>query len=96
MLRANGGQDIFFLDKDRYRWSLVMQEGVERYGHRSHGFCLMTNHGQLAAQVGQRPLSEIIQNFPFLVYSLGELASAPLRSDCGRRGDLAALHNNLA
>ncbi len=65
MLRGNGGQDVFFLDEDRYRWYLLAQEGVERYGHRIHGFCLMTNHVHLAIQVAETPLSKIIQNLSF-------------------------------
>ncbi len=65
MLRGNGGQDIFFLDEDRCRWYVLAQEGVARYGHRIHGFCLMTNHVHLAIQVGDTPLSKIIQNLSF-------------------------------
>ena len=30
----------------------VMQEGVERFGHRIHAFCLMGNHVHLVIQVG--------------------------------------------
>ncbi len=44
ILRGNGGQDVFFEDEDHYRLYLLMQEGVERFGHRIHGYCLMTNH----------------------------------------------------
>ncbi len=65
MLRGNGGQDIFFLDEDRCRWYVFAQEGVECYGHRIHGFCLMTNHVHLTIQVGETPLSKIIQNLSF-------------------------------
>jgi len=59
ILRGNGGQEIFFLDEDRYRWYLLMQEGVESFGHRIHGFCLMTNHVHLAIQVGETALSKM-------------------------------------
>jgi hypothetical protein len=38
VLRGNGGQDIFFDDEDRYHLYLLIQQGVERYGHRVHGF----------------------------------------------------------
>jgi len=65
MLRGNGGQDVFFLDDDRYQLYLLFQEGVERYGHRIHGFCLMTNHLHLAIQVGETALSKIMQNLAF-------------------------------
>jgi len=33
MLRGNGGQDIFFGHEDRYHLYLLIQHGVERYGH---------------------------------------------------------------
>jgi len=65
MLRGNGGRNIFFSAKDRTRFYLLLQEGVERYGHRVHAFCLMDNHVHLAMQVSEIPLSKIIQNLSF-------------------------------
>ena len=65
ILRGNGGQDIFFNKKDRSRFFLLLQEGIERYGHRIHAFCLMTNHVHLAVQVGDIHLSRIMQNLSF-------------------------------
>jgi len=65
MLRGNGGDDIFFIDEDRYRFYLLMQEGLERFGHRIHGFCCMTNHVHMAIQVSDIPLSKIMQNLSF-------------------------------
>ncbi len=65
MLRGNGGQDIFFSSDDRIRLYLLLQEGVERYGHRIHAVCLMDNHIHLAVQVADIPLSKIIQNLSF-------------------------------
>lgn len=65
ILRGNSRQDIFFEDDDRYRFYLLLQEGVERFGHRIHAFCLMTNHIHLAIQVGNIPLSRIMQNLSF-------------------------------
>jgi REP element-mobilizing transposase RayT len=65
MLRGNGGADIFFTEADRYRFYLLMQEGVERYGHRIHAFCLMSNHVHLVIQVGDVSLSRIMQNLSF-------------------------------
>ncbi len=41
MLRGNDGQDIFFNDEDRCRMCLLIQEGVERFGHQVHAFCLL-------------------------------------------------------
>ncbi len=65
MLRGNGGDGIFHGDEDRLRFYLLMQEGVERFGHRIHAFCLMDNHVHLVIQVGKIPLSRIMQNLSF-------------------------------
>lgn len=65
MLRGNGGQAIFFTDADRYHLYLLLQEGIERYGHRVHGFCCMSNHIHLAVQVADIPLAKIMQNLSF-------------------------------
>jgi REP element-mobilizing transposase RayT len=65
ILRGNGGQTIFFDDKDRTRFCFLVQEGIERFGHRIHAFCLMSNHVHLAIQVGEVSLSRILQNLSF-------------------------------
>jgi putative transposase len=65
ILRRKGGQKIFFSQEDRFRFYLLLQEGIERYGHRIHAFCLMTNHIHLAIQVGDMTLARIIQNISF-------------------------------
>lgn len=65
MLRGNDGQSIFFSDEERCRMCLLIQEGVERFGHRIHAFCLMGNHIHLLVQVGDIPLSTIIHNLAF-------------------------------
>lgn len=65
MLRGNGGMEIFYDDADRYHFYQLLQEGVVRYGHRIHGFCLMNNHVHLAIQVADEPLSKIMQNLSF-------------------------------
>ncbi len=65
ILRGNGGRDIFRSEADRSRFYLLIQEGLERYGHRVHAFCLMTNHVHLLIEVGTVPLSRIMQNLSF-------------------------------
>ncbi len=65
MLRGNGGQAIYFDDDDRLHFYLLMQEGIARYGHRIHGFCLMSNHVHLVVEVGAQPLAKIMQNLSF-------------------------------
>lgn len=65
IMRGNARQDIFFDNEDRIRFYLLLQEGTEKYGHRIHAFCLMTNHVHLAIQVGDISLSRIMQNLAF-------------------------------
>lgn len=65
LLKGNGGQDVFFSEKNRHYFYKLLREGVERFGHRLHGFCQMTNHVHLAVQVGEIPLSKIMQNLAF-------------------------------
>jgi len=65
MLRGNGGQDIFFAPEDRHQLFFLIQEGIERFGHRVHAFCLMDNHIHLAVQVADISLSRIMQNISF-------------------------------
>ena len=65
MLKGNHAQDIFFSDNDRYKMCFLLQEGVERYGHRIHAFCFMRNHIHLLIQVGEISLSRIMQNLAF-------------------------------
>lgn len=65
MLRGNNGQNIFFSNWDRIKLCFLLQEGVERFGHRIHCFCFMSNHIHLAIEVAEVPLSRIVQNFAF-------------------------------
>jgi len=65
ILRGNGGQPVFLSDADRYRFYLLLQEGICRFGYRIHAFCLMTNHIHLALQAGNIPLSHGMQNLSF-------------------------------
>lgn len=62
---ATAGRIVFFAKADRVRFCFLLQEGVEKFGHRLHAFCLMTNHVHLAIQVGEVPLSRIMQNIGF-------------------------------
>jgi len=65
ILRGNAGRDVFSDATDRSRFHLLLQDGAERFGHRIHAFCLMTNHIHLAVQVGNVPLARIMQNLSF-------------------------------
>ena len=65
MLRGNGGQAIFLSKKDRSVFYRLVEEGIERFGHRVHGCCLMGNHVHLLIQIGEVPLSRVMQNVSF-------------------------------
>jgi len=65
MLRGNGGQKIFYDDRDYSRFYLLLQEGAARFSYRVHAFCCMGNHVHLAIQVGHVPLAKIVQNLSF-------------------------------
>lgn len=65
ILRGNGGQDVFFDEADRSCFYFLLQAGTERFGHRIHAFCLMTNHLHLIVQVREITLARIMQNLGF-------------------------------
>lgn len=65
LLRGNGGNDIFFEPADRETFLALLKENIQRFNFRIHAFCLMTNHVHLALEVGEVPLSKIIQNISF-------------------------------
>jgi len=65
MLRGNAGDDIFLSDKERHHFYLLLQDGVIRFNHRIHAFCLMDNHVHLVIQIGETSLSTIMQNLSF-------------------------------
>ena len=62
ILRGNARQEIFSDDRDRFRFYEILHKSCERFRHRILAFCLMTNHVHLAVQVGDIPLSRIMQN----------------------------------
>ena len=62
ILRGNARQEIFSDDRDRFRFYDILLKSYERFRYRIVAFCLMSNHIHLAVQVGEVPLSRIIQN----------------------------------
>lgn len=65
MLRGNDGQPIFFTECDRSRLCLLMQQGVERFGHQIEAFCFMSNHIHIALRVSEISISRIMQHLAF-------------------------------
>ena len=65
ILSGNGNQQVFFDDTDRTRLLLLIQEGIEKFGHKVHGYCLMPTSLQLVIEVDEVPLSRIMQQLGF-------------------------------
>jgi putative transposase len=60
--RGNNRQAIFLDDGDGASFEHFLKDGVERYGHRIHAFCWMTNHVHMAVQVAEVPLPKVAHN----------------------------------
>jgi len=65
MSRGNQGQAIFRDDGDRERYLDLLKESQERFGYRLYAYVLMSNHVHHLIQIGQRPLSAVMQNILF-------------------------------
>lgn len=61
MLRGNYRQNIFSVREDYLYFYKLLEEVTDLYECKVHLFCLMTNHVHLVIQVGQIPLSKILQ-----------------------------------
>jgi len=59
MKPAKNGFPVSFTERKTWGLScyLLLQEGIERYRHQVHAFCLMTKHVHLVVQVAGIPLS---------------------------------------
>ena len=62
---ATRDDKYFTLTQIAFSVVYLIQEGIERFGHRIHGFCLMPNHIHLAWQEGEEKLSGAVQNLAF-------------------------------
>jgi putative transposase len=65
ILRGNDQRDVFLADVDQTKFCFLLQEGTERFGHRIHAFCFLSNHVHLAMQVGRTASPRIVQNISF-------------------------------
>ncbi len=65
IVRGNNRQSLFFSDADRDHFLALVGEGVERFGHQVHAYCLMFNHAHFAMQVDAVPLSKIVHSLCF-------------------------------
>jgi REP element-mobilizing transposase RayT len=63
--RGNRGQDIFRDDQDHYLYLKYIREYKERFHFYLHAYVLMVNHLHLLIEVGDVPLSRIMQVLQF-------------------------------
>ncbi len=64
-LRANGAQRVFTDVADYTRLLLLLQEGVERFGHQIHSYVLLPTEIRLVVEVDEIPLARIMQQLGF-------------------------------
>ncbi len=65
MSRGNQGQSIFNDDGDRERYLNLLTESQKRFGYHLHAYVLMENHIHHLIEIGQTPLSKVMQNLLF-------------------------------
>jgi REP element-mobilizing transposase RayT len=65
MCRGNQGQAIFKDDRDRERYLDFLKESQKRFGYRLYAYVLMGNHVHHLVEIGQTPLSKVMQNILF-------------------------------
>ncbi len=64
-LHGNGNQPVFLDATDYTRFLLLIQEGIEKFGHKIHAYSLQSNVLQLVVEVDEVPLSRIMQQLGF-------------------------------
>lgn len=60
ILRGNARRNIYADEADRLLWQQLIAEGIERWEHRIHAYCWMTNHVHMAVQAAEAPLAGFI------------------------------------
>lgn len=65
MLRGNGGQQIFFSENDYLYFYYLLEESINKFDHKIHAFCLMSNHIHILIQVENTLISKIMHNISF-------------------------------
>ncbi len=64
-LAGNGDRQVFTDAVDRTRFLLLIQEGIEKFGHKVHAYSLMSTSLQLVIEVADVPLAKIMQQLGF-------------------------------
>ena len=64
-LNGNAGQQLFSDAVDRTRLLLLLQEGIETFGHKIHAYCLLPEQLRMVIEVAETPLAKIMQQLGF-------------------------------
>lgn len=65
ILNGLDDQTVFKGVSDRKTWLALTEDGLGRFGHKLHAYCIGRNFVQMAIQVDEFPLSKIMQNLSF-------------------------------
>jgi len=65
VLGGHEKQPVFKSVGDRRFWESLVADGVSRFGYKVHSYSWAKDHAQMAIQVGDVPLSKIMQNLTF-------------------------------
>ena len=65
ILNGLDDQTVFKVASDRRKWLALTEDGLGRFGHKLHAYCIGRNFVQMAIQVDEIPLSKIMQNLSF-------------------------------
>jgi putative transposase len=60
-LRGNHRENIFAVESDRLLLNTIVEAALAKLGARMHAYCWMTNHLHMLVQVGEQPLSRLMQ-----------------------------------
>ncbi len=64
-LRANGAQQVCTDVADCTRLLLLLQEGIEKFGHQVHAYVLLPTEIRLVVEVDEVPLARVMQQLGF-------------------------------
>jgi REP element-mobilizing transposase RayT len=65
ILNGLNDQTVFKNVSDRNHWIMLLEDGLGRFGHKLHAYCLGRNFVQMAIEVDDIALSKIMQNLSF-------------------------------
>lgn len=105
ILQGRKEAPVFFSDRDRLHFESLTAEGIERFGHRIHGYFWDDRTVELAIQIRTIPLAKVIQHLTFRYASWfnrrersqgpvfqGRYKAVPVDADAGLAGLVRHIH----